>query len=95
MSRRYSNMPSVNASLLHELRMFLQQFTGGRVDNYYAMRAAEAQAKAQKAPALKCARCIEVTIDDSRLNDAITIYDGSALCKKHLLVAMNIKNRAG
>lgn len=79
--------PNVNASLIREGRMIFQQlqqmFGGsGKVDNYYAMRAAEAQAKAQqKTPALVCVFCFRLR---SKPMDAVTIANGQAVCGDHM-----------
>lgn len=70
-------VPNVNASLLHELRMVIQQFIGGRQENYYSMRIAEARAKAQPAPTLKCSFCVGVPAD------AVFIVNGHSVCARH------------
>lgn len=94
MSRRVP--PHINASLIREMRMIAQQLFGGREDNYYAMRASEARAKAQaeaakaQAVMLKCGKCMEIT---SKPNDAITIYKGTALCRTCASLAMAPRNR--
>jgi hypothetical protein len=72
---------NLNASLIHEARMIFQQLFGsGRVDNYYAMRAAEAQAKAKPSTSLKCNVCLGTK---NKPQDAITIVNGQAVCMEH------------
>jgi hypothetical protein len=78
----YGAAPRVNASLLHEARMILTQLFGGRVDNYYSMRAAEAQAKAQEGTKLACALCLHIRV--GKANPAITVIDGFAICEDHI-----------
>lgn len=94
MSRRTT--PQVNASLIREGRMIFQQLqqifgSGSRIDNVYAMRAAQAaseaeiaKAKAQaQTPALKCAVCLGG--DSTTVRDAVTIANGDAVCVTHLV----------
>lgn len=83
MSRR-GNFPNVNASLIHEARMLFQQFIGGRQENYYSMKIAEAQAKAHPLIALKCAFCA---------TDAVRIINGQSVCVNHEAKARGASNR--
>ena len=82
-------VPSVNASLIHEARMLFQQFLGGRQENYYSMRIAEAkaQAKPQRAvcthPVLKCCFCVEAPVD------AYVVINGYSVCEQHEVQARN------
>jgi Tfp pilus assembly protein PilX len=95
MSRRTT--PQVNASLIREGRMIFQQLrqvfgeSNNRIDNVYAMKAAQAQAEADiakakaqaSAPALKCAVCLAG--DSTTVRDAVTIANGDAVCVTHLV----------
>jgi hypothetical protein len=81
----YGAAPRVNASLLHEARMILTQLFGGRVDNYYSMRAAEAQAKANTQPTLLCIRCLR----DGKTVEAVGILSGNTLCKPHIMAGVD------
>jgi hypothetical protein len=82
MSRGYGRVPNVNASLIHEGRMILQQFLGNRQENYYARKVAEAKAGAPKPavcthPVLKCCFCVQPP------SDAEFIINGYSVCSKH------------
>jgi hypothetical protein len=84
-------IPNVNASLIHEARMLFQQFFGGRSDNYYSMRVAEAQAKAQRPvvcthTVLKCSFCGGVP------NDAAFVINGYSACPGHEAKARSATN---
>jgi hypothetical protein len=78
--------PRLNASLIREGRMIfqqLQQIFGNRqprTTNFNDVMIAEAQAKAAKAPALKCCFCL----DQGKHKDAITVAKGHAVCTQHL-----------
>jgi hypothetical protein len=81
----------INASLIRELRMMYQHAKASgllgrtqapRVDNYYAMKAAEAQAKAQKASSFKCVPCLRV--NPQKANEAVAIVNGQSVCHFHL-----------
>lgn len=96
MSRQFGN-PRVNASLIREGRMIFQQLSQifgerSKVDNVYAMRAAQAQAEADIAKAkaekthvisLTCEPCIRSAVTTPE--PAITVSKGFAVCHKHLL----------
>ena len=96
MSRRVP--PKVNASLIREGRMIFNQLSqifgnSDKVDNIYAMKAAQAKAEADIAKAkhkpmmLRCARCIK--LKNTPIHEAVTIYNGNALCDSHTIVAMS------
>jgi hypothetical protein len=88
----YRGTPQVNASLIREGRMIFQQLrqmfgeSNGRIDNVYAMKAAQAQAEADIAKAkaqavvLKCSVCL---IEDKE-TPAVTVANGDAVCRPHL-----------
>lgn len=80
MSRR--PVPSVNASLIHEARMILQQFITGRQHLHHAARLAGVPARiSQKPPVcthpvLKCVFCAPKT-------DAVAVFNGYSVCERH------------
>jgi hypothetical protein len=82
-----NRVPAVNASLLHELRMFIQQFVGGRQENYYSMKIAQAQAVATQRPpvcthaVLKCCFCVDTP------TDATVVINGYSSCSRHEVTA--------
>lgn len=91
--------PRLNASLIREGRMIFQQLSQlfgntSKIDNVYAMRAAQAQADADiakakaaaVAPALKCCVCIAAG-GTTTPKEAVTIAKGDALCVQHLVAA--------
>lgn len=80
MSRQYGS--NVNASLIRELRMIAQNFFRHKEDmSFWGSRSS-----APSAPAMKCARCLGTKKGNPqlRVNDAVTIFDGTALCEAHV-----------
>lgn len=73
-----------NASLIREARMFAQNFFGARAAGNLYQSVREPQ---QKVPMLKCGRCMKLN-EGGPAKNAITIYEGTALCNAHAVVAM-------
>jgi hypothetical protein len=87
MSRRPT--PTVNASLIHEARMIIQQFITGRQQMHHAARLAGVPLRVSQKPAvcrhktLKCAFCTNGT-------EADTVVGGYAVCENHVGRARSI-----
>lgn len=84
------NIPNVNASLIREVRMIAQQFFRSKEnstfwESYHGKApAAAAQVQVQYSP-LKCARCVGNRLKNPKdAKDAITIFEGTALCQDHV-----------
>lgn len=76
-----SNVPNVNASLIREVRMIINQFFRHKEsETFWGSRASKPQIAV-----LKCGVCMEFS---NRPKDAITVYDGTAMCQPHAGVAI-------
>lgn len=87
-------IPTVNASLIHEARMLFQQFFGGRQENYYSMKIAEARAKSAARTTLICThqvmKCSLCTSVEPR--DAEFVINGYSVCAVHKAKAQSATN---
>lgn len=81
MSRRPT--PTVNASLIHEARMIVQQFITGRQQMHHAARLAGVPARVTQKPpvcihpVLKCCFCVD------KIVDAVVVMNGFSVCAQH------------
>lgn len=78
----------LNASLIREVRMIAQQFFRSKENSTfwesYHGKAPAAKVQVQYSP-LKCARCVGNRLKDPKdAKDAITIFEGTALCQDHI-----------
>jgi hypothetical protein len=74
---------NVNASLIHEARMIIQQFLGGRQENYYSMKIAEAQAKVQQRPPVCLHTVLRCSFCDGTPAEAKFVINGYSACGAH------------
>lgn len=65
--------PSVNASLIHEIRMIVQHI--------FAQRTVQSMFS-RESPRLTCALCLRMGAEKAK--NAVTIMDGNAVCANHL-----------
>lgn len=85
-----SRGPNVNASLIHEVRMFAQQFFGGRPSNLHSAPFAENRTRPPVClhPVLKCALCTGI---EPRF--AEFVINGFSVCVVHADKARGATNR--
>lgn len=75
----------LNASLIREVRMIAQQFFRSRENTGFWNGYHGKTSATPEAPALKCARCVGLKRrGQTKVNDAITLFEGTALCEDHL-----------
>lgn len=77
-------MPNVNASLLHEVRMFAQHFLAGRQTTFPSSPFFQARAKACTHTILSCIFCTK---------DAKFVINGQSVCVVHEVKARGASNR--
>lgn len=76
-NNRYSRLPNVNASLIHEIRMVAQEFFHSR-EGRRVMRPKYAEVVNNQP--LECSFCLAIR---KNANKANTIIDGYAVCFEH------------